>query len=77
MPSQTDTLSPFCILRKWGVSSRANLGELDRAVPCPVELAERSSRGSIGNPRSDATTTRVEQGLLPRGGVLLVEWRNL
>ena len=38
--------SPFCILRKWGVSSRAYQGEPDRAVPCPAELAEPSSRGA-------------------------------
>ena len=41
--SQTNNLSPFCILRQWGVLSRANLGELDRAVPRSAELcrAER------------------------------------
>ena len=43
VPSQADpvkarpTVSPFCILRTRGDSSRANLGELDRAVPCSAE----------------------------------------
>ena len=53
---------PFCLLRIGGVSSRANLGELDRAVPCSAERcrAECETGNRLAEPCRRAAPCRFQ-----------------